>query len=94
MTLVLDEDVRANHFWAANLSAAPTRFTESIKYASLPTNHKELFDGAGRGFVKSPGYDRNQWNNFYSDEYADADANILAIVDSDTCIHTFMTKED
>lgn len=94
MTLVLDEDVRANHFWAANLSAAPTRFTESIKYASLPTNHQELFDGAGRGFVKSPGYDRNQWNNFHSDEYADADANILAIVDSDTCIHTFMTKED
>lgn len=94
MTLVLDDDVAANHAWATNLAQTPANFVEKIAYAALPSNHATLFDGIGRGFAKSSGYDRNQWNNFHSDEYADSSAKILAVVDSDTCIHTLITPDD
>lgn len=94
MTLVLDDDVAANHAWATNLAQTPANFVEKFAYAALPSNHATLFDGIGRGFAKSSGYDRNQWNNFHSDEYADSSAKILAVVDSDTCIHTLITPDD
>ena len=94
ITLVLDDDVDANHDWSAQIRNSSSHFLETIKYASLPDDHVELFDGVGRGFQKSRGYDRNQWNNFHSDVYSNERSRIVAVVDSDTCIHTFITPED
>jgi len=94
ITLVLDDDVDENHEWSAQIRNSSSHFVEFIAYASLPEDHVELFDGIGRGYQKSRGYDRNQWNNFHSDLYAQRGSRIIAVVDSDTCIHTFITPED
>jgi len=64
----------------------------TIKYSALPQDHVALFNGYGRRGRPIPGYERQQWLTFYSDEFSDKE--IIAWVDSDTCISQFLTKKD
>ena len=88
-TIILDHE---NNSRSSNDSKLLTqhRLKPHVVFEPLPVNAEYIFPG----YMRTTGYDRQQWSYFYSDLYCDNGTEVVAFIDSDAAFITPVVLQD